>query len=139
MIYEGYYLRTIDEQQRVKLPDVWRGETGSNPHIITRGIKPCVMVYPPDQWAKMEAELAHLNSKSQKARSFYRVAMMWACDAESDSEGRIEIPSPLLEFASLQEDALIVGAADHVEIWDPGQFNRHLTQSRAAIQLWSRE
>ncbi len=41
-----------------------------------------------------------------------------AREASPDKQGRVAIPSHLREFAGLERDVVIVGAYDHVEVWD---------------------
>ncbi|UTY39340.1 division/cell wall cluster transcriptional repressor MraZ [Allocoprobacillus halotolerans] len=39
-------------------------------------------------------------------------------DCEFDKLGRINIPQVLRNEANLQKECVIVGAGDHIEIWD---------------------
>lgn len=41
-----------------------------------------------------------------------------AREAAPDKQGRVAIPPHLREFAGLERDVVIVGAYDHVEVWD---------------------
>jgi MraZ protein len=54
--------------------------------------------------------------------------MMWADEVSLDGQGRISIPKSLREFADLGGSALILGAFDHIEIWDPDQFDEYLNE-----------
>ena len=46
-----------------------------------------------------------------------------------DSQGRIRLPERLVEFANLQQEVVLLGVHDHVEIWDKGVwrdfFDKH--------------
>ena len=48
--------------------------------------------------------------------------LAYAADVTADSQGRINIPQPLLEKAKIEKEALVVGMGDHVEIWNPALF-----------------
>ena len=39
-----------------------------------------------------------------------------------DSQGRLSIPQRLREFASLEDEALLIGAITHIEIWNPDDW-----------------
>ena len=61
-------------------------------------------------------------------RHFVRTINQWAEDVALDAQGRAALPKPLLEFAGIQPGgkALIIGSYDHIEIWDPAQFQTYL-------------
>ena len=77
---------------------------------------------------------------SAVARNFKRAFYSGAGEAVFDKQGRIVIPQPLLEYADIKRDVVIVGVSDAVEIWDaakwdesePGLLNN---LSQAAEQL----
>ena len=41
-----------------------------------------------------------------------------AAELEPDKQGRVVIPQNLREYAGLEKEVTIVGALDHVEMWD---------------------
>jgi MraZ protein len=51
---------------------------------------------------------------------------MWAEEVTLDAQGRIGIPRTLADFAGITERALIIGALDHIEIWNPDAFRSYL-------------
>jgi len=67
-----------------------------------------------------------LDAARSEPRHFYRTVMRWAFDLNTDEAGRIDIPPSLKEFASLEQEVLILGAFDHVELWDPSRFEAYL-------------
>ena len=52
-----------------------------------------------------------------------------------DPEGRVVIPTELLEMSNISEEARFVGRADYFQIWDPKSHEEHrhhgLSQARA--------
>jgi MraZ protein len=79
-----------------------------------------------DRWSTIEEEIGGLNLFNREARDFVRIIMRWADDVTLDGQGRISIPKSLVEFARLDDRALILGAFDHIEIWDPDEFDAYL-------------
>jgi MraZ protein len=65
---------------------------------------------------------------NREARDFIRIIMRWADDVSLDGQGRISIPNSLIDLAGLGDSALILGAFDHIEIWDPEQFDEYLNE-----------
>lgn len=57
-----------------------------------------------------------------KARPYVLSVMAGAVEVVPDSQGRILIPQRLKEAASLDGQALLVGAIDKIEIWNPADF-----------------
>ena len=43
-----------------------------------------------------------------------------------DKLGRFLIPGWLQDAASLEDEVLVVGSLDRIEIWNPGLFHAHL-------------
>jgi MraZ protein len=73
--------------------------------------------------------MAQLDPADDDVRHFYRMIMLWAFNTETDDTGKIQIPTGLMRFAGLTQDALILGAFDHVEVWDPGRFDAYLDRA----------
>ncbi|NLG10234.1 MAG: division/cell wall cluster transcriptional repressor MraZ [Coriobacteriaceae bacterium] len=48
-----------------------------------------------------------------------------AQDVEVDKAGRINIPANLRDYASLDKDVVIVGANDHIKIWDADTYRAY--------------
>jgi MraZ protein len=126
MLYKGEYRRTIDAKGRIELPDAMRQAGSHSLHTITRGHEACLFLYPEDRWTEIEEKMEALDDARSESRHFYRTVLRWAFDLNTDDVGRIDIPPNLKEFADLEQEALILGAFDHVELWDPGRFEVYL-------------
>jgi MraZ protein len=126
MVYKGEYRRTIDEQGRLELPDAMRQSESPSLCTITRGLEACLFLYPEDRWTEIEEKMEELDDARSESRHFYRTVMRWAFDLNIDKAGRIGIPPSLKEFAELDQAVLILGAFDHIELWDPGRFKAYL-------------
>jgi MraZ protein len=48
---------------------------------------------------------------------------MDAKEVTVDAQGRVPIPPALIRRASLDKEAVVHGAEDHIEIWNPEKFN----------------
>ena len=94
----------------------------NNSFTITRGFEQCILLFPLDEWAKREAEIARLNTYRSEARSFVRTIMRWADEVTLDGQGRIVVPKSLIAFAGLEDAVLIIGVLDRIEIWNPNVF-----------------
>lgn len=129
MVFKGQAEYSVDGKGRVAIPAKMRkalSPEAQETFTITRGFEDCIFLYPVDRWASIEEEIGELNMYNREARDFIRIIMMWADEVTLDGQGRISIPKPLREFADLDDSALILGAFDHIEIWEPEHFDHYL-------------
>ena len=115
-MFIGEYHHTIDEKGRIIIPAKFREELGNN-FIITRGIENCLFVYSTENWAKVTNKLNSLPFTKKDARTFNRFFMSGATDVELDKQGRVNISKPLIDYASLIKDCVIIGTGDRLEVW----------------------
>ena len=115
-MFIGEYHHTIDEKGRIIIPVKFREELG-NSFIITRGIENCLFVYSEENWAKITNKLNSLPFTKKDARTFNRFFMSGATNVELDKQGRVNISKPLIDYASLIKDCVIIGTGDRLEVW----------------------
>ena len=106
------------------LPARFRGELGSSV-VATIGIDKCVAIYPISRWEELILKLKDLSSFKKNARDFRRVLLSMATEQEIDASGRILLPSLLREYAGTEQDVTLIGAEDHMEIWDTKKWEEH--------------
>jgi MraZ protein len=131
MVFKGQAEYSVDSKGRVAIPAKMRNAMAPEAQgtfTITRGFEECIFLYPMDRWSSIEDEIGELNMYNREARDFIRIIMMWADEVSLDGQGRISIPNSLIDFAGLDDSALILGAFDHIEIWDPEQFDEYLNE-----------
>ena len=115
-MFIGEYHHSIDEKGRLIVPAKFREELG-NSFIVTRGIENCLFVYPMDEWKKIVNKLESLPFTKRDAREFMRFFLSGASEAEFDKQGRINITSPLISYANLTKECVVIGTGDRLEIW----------------------
>ncbi len=115
-MFMGEYHHTIDEKGRIIIPSKFREELGEK-FIITRGIENCLFVYSISSWEKITTELERLPFTKKDARQFVRFFLSGATTAEFDKQGRVNITSPLIAYANLQKDCVVIGTGNRLEIW----------------------
>ena len=115
-MFVGEFHHTIDEKGRIIIPAKFRDELGDH-FIITRGIENCLFVYSLDNWQKITDKLNSLPFTKKDARVFNRFFLSGATDVELDKQGRVNISTPLIDYAKLLKDCVIIGTGDRLEIW----------------------
>ena len=64
----------------------------------------------------------------RRARNFSRSFFASATDQTLDRQGRVQVPEALRTYAGLERDLVIVGVADHIEIWDSATWQTIATE-----------
>ncbi len=122
VMFMGEFHHNIDEKGRLTLPAKYREELGDK-FIITRGIEKCLFVYTMDEWQNITKMLNNLPFTKKDARSFMRFLLSGATAAEFDKQGRINITSPLIDYADLKKECVVIGVGDRLEIWSEEKWN----------------
>ncbi len=110
------YRHNIDAKGRLSIPAEMRSECGETVYV-TKGNDGCLSVYTEEGWMKFYNELLTLSQKKAKARKYIRTVTSRVKKCDFDKLGRINIPLLLREKAQLEKECVIIGAADHIEIW----------------------
>ena len=121
-MFMGEYHHTIDEKGRIIIPSKFREGLGEK-FIITRGIENCLFVYSLPSWEKITNKLESLPFTKKDARQFVRFFLSGATTAEFDKQGRVNVTSPLISYAELQKDCVVIGTGDRLEIWSQENWN----------------
>lgn len=115
-MFMGEYHHSIDDKGRLIIPAKFRSELGDK-FIITRGIENCLFAYPEKRWEEIVHKLESLPFTKKDARNFTRFFLSGATVAEFDKQGRINITSPLIAYAGIEKDCVVIGTGDRLEIW----------------------
>ncbi len=118
----GSYLFQLDEKGRVSLPAAFRRGTAAPRFVLIQAYSPSLALYPASEWAGVEERMTELVRHQPEARLFVLSMMANAVEVTPDGQGRILIPTKLQEAAGLDGQAMLVGAIDKIEIWNPARF-----------------
>ena len=121
----GEYSYALDSKGRVNIPAKFRqslSEDNNNTFVISRGMDPCIYVYPLLQWQVIERNLRNLSSLQSVNRTFIRNTVRYATPSTYDKQGRISLSPYLIHYAGLVRDIQIIGMVNKMEIWDPDQL-----------------
>ncbi len=121
-MFIGEYHHSIDDKGRLIIPSKFREELGEK-FIVTRGIENCLFVYSEENWQKIVNKLETLPFTKRDARQFIRFFLSGATVAELDKQGRINITSPLISYANIKKECVIIGTGDRLEIWSEESWN----------------
>jgi len=131
-MFRGQYKYSIDAKGRISIPAKLRRHVSpeaQDTFMMTRGTQTCIDIYPLDQWLVFEEKLSNLNQFNPDDIRFIRTILQYASEDKLDSQSRILIPQPLIEYAKIEKEVLILGALKKIEVWNPKIFEDYLSQS----------
>ena len=129
----GEYAHNIDRKGRLIMPAKFREELGEHV-VVNRGLDGCLYVYTVEQWQAVYEKLSTLPSTNKDARMYLRMMLSKAAECEMDGQGRILIPSSLVALAGLEKECLIIGVANHLEIWSKERWERLEEEQSASFE-----
>ena len=132
----GEFHHNIDEKGRLIVPSKFRSELGER-FIITRGLDKCIFVYSLNEWNLIIKKLTSLSFTKREARNFMRFFLSGATECEFDKQGRINITSPLVHYANLMKECVIIGVNERLEIWDKGAFESFFEENESKFSEMS--
>ena len=125
----GEYHHNIDEKNRLIIPSKFRTELGES-FVITRGLDNCLFVYSIKEWENIVNKLKNLPFTKKDARNFTRFFLSGAVQSEFDKQGRIIITSPLVQYANLNRECVIIGVNERLEIWSKETFDKFFEDNK---------
>ena len=120
-MFYGEYSHGIDTKGRLILPARLREvakENGVEKFFVTRGLDKCIFMFADQEWRLQENKFKGLPFTKQQARNFNRLFFSGAVEVEPDRQGRFIIPDYLKSFAGIKKDAIVIGVANRIEIWE---------------------
>ncbi len=133
--FKGSYAYSVDNKGRINIPARLRkyvSPEANDTFVITRGYEQCLFVYPLDEWNTLESSIRQLSPTNSRHRFFMRTLLERATESQLDGQFRISIPKELLQFAHIENEVLIIGVLEHIEIWNPGIYEQYVkTQSES--------
>ncbi len=129
----GEYEYKVDNKGRLPLPPKFRQEFKEG-MVLTRGMEECIVVYKTSEFEKLAANYTTDKFANSRMRRLNRFTFGHSFDQEMDAQGRIALPASLKEFAKIGDKAMIVGANNCFEIWNPEKLAAE--QNEAQDQVW---
>ena len=137
-LFLGTHTPRLDDKGRLILPAKFRERLAPG-LVLTRGQERCLSVYPNDEFAQLAARLQQGSTTSRQVRDYTRVFLSGAYDEVPDRQGRLTIPPMLRSYAGLTRDCAVIGAGNHLEVWDQTSWRDYLDASEPAFAEQSEE
>ena len=129
----GEFHHSIDEKSRLIVPSKFRTELGERV-VITKGLDKCLFVYSENEWNKIMQKVSNLQFTKKNVRAFERSFIGGASLIEFDKQGRINITSPLVHYADIMKECIIIGVNERLEIWSKESFDTYMKQNEESLE-----
>ncbi len=115
-MFFGQYEHSIDEKNRLMIPRKMRDEAGVKLFIM-KGFDGALAIYKADAFEKLVQETESLPFNMRNSRDYMRATLASVSEIDVDKQGRIQIPTYLMNKYNISKDVVIIGVGDHFEVW----------------------
>jgi MraZ protein len=130
----GAHDHTLDDKNRLTLPAKFRQDFAEGV-VVTRGLDGCLYAFRRADWDRLvESRLSTLDPLSPEGRRLQRHFFSGAAESELDKQGRVMIPSQLIEHAKLGKEVVVAGVNDRLEIWDRAAWRKELAEVEGSAE-----
>ena len=150
-MFLGEFDHSVDSKGRIAIPARFRSKIAHGA-VLTRGVDPCLYVYPMETWEQKAATLDTTISDPNQLRYVERHFFGGAFELELDAQGRIVLPARFRAYAGLNGangvhgrngerggngegrtngvsvEALVIGARERFEIGSPARWEASLAE-----------
>ena len=130
MVFFGEYQVSFTGSSRIILPKKIRELLKGDVFILTKGFDVCLTGYDKEDWESRAKELLQVSLLEKDNIEKRRFIFSSAVYLEIDAQGRFVIPHNLLAHLNLTDKAMIIGAGDHFEIWEPKRWEKYIKETQ---------
>ncbi len=132
-MFLGEYQPNITEGSRIALPKKLRDQIHGDEVILSRGFEKCIFLYDKEDWVAEAGKQIENPITDMKTRELKRYLYAGAAETAVDGQGRLVLPSNLKDYAQIDKKTAVIGAGDHIEIWDFETWVAHLQKISAEL------
>lgn len=135
-MFRGSSPVTIDDKGRFAIPATYRQplrDACGGQMIATVHWDGCLLIYPQPRFQQFEQKLMARGGLDPKVRKIQRFLVGNARDLEMDKQGRLSLPAPLRDYASIEGRAVLMGMVDYFELWPEEAWRAHNEASREEL------
>jgi MraZ protein len=121
-MFFGEFEYRIDDKGRLPFPPRFRAFFRDG-IVLAQGVEKCLTIYTLAEWKKLADSIATSHLPPSKLRILSRALFATAYHLNLDAQGRISLPSNLRQYAGIDEDVIIAGVNNYLELWDKAQWD----------------
>lgn len=133
-MFFGSYEYNVDEKGRVNIPPKFRNDIGDKLYLI-KGYEGCISLYKEQDFQRYIANIQNLPYEKAKVRQHARILLQSVVELSIDKAGRVLIPTKTLKEYEIGRNVLVLGALDHLEIWDVEKWKAYKEENEKSFEL----
>lgn len=126
-MFYGSYSHSLDSKGRLVIPSKMRKELDDNLFVM-KGFDGALSLYKSSDFDKLIQELNNLEYHKKNSRAYLRVQLASVIELEIDRLGRVQLPTQLLNKYQIGKDVIVIGALDHIEVWDQKEYEKYVEE-----------
>ncbi len=133
-MFFGSYEYNVDEKGRVNIPPKFRNDIGDKLYLI-KGYEGCISLYKEQDFQRYITNIQNLPYEKAKVRQHARILLQSVVELSIDKAGRVLIPTKTLKEYEIGRNVLVLGALDHLEIWDVEKWKVYKEENEKSFEL----
>ncbi|MCQ2514062.1 MAG: division/cell wall cluster transcriptional repressor MraZ [Ruminococcus sp.] len=130
-MFSGMSNHSVDSKGRIVLPAKFREELGSTFYLAKGFGNSCVQAMSVDEFNSICAKILEL--PADKAMILQYTFSATAVEVSPNAQGRVSIPQALRESAFIENEALVIGMNNRIEIWSKQKFDEYMASQQSNI------
>jgi MraZ protein len=132
-VFAGEFRCKLDDKGRFFIPSSIRelldkGKPDQTKSVVfVRGQTECLWLYSVQDW-EQKLLRARETLDDDQSRLFMHFIVSETMTSEIDRSGRICVPRRLRELASIEDEVVVIGMYDRLEIWSQEEWNSYLAR-----------
>lgn len=135
LVLYGNYELTVDDKNRILVPSEVRKklepERDGEAFFLVTGRDGRLWLYPERYYEQLVSREPTELTPSEDTLAFDRMMLGLASRVEWDKQGRVLLPDRALKRAGIGKDVTLVGARDHLELWNRADWDAAREQLEA--------
>ncbi len=131
-MFRGNHPTRVDEKGRLKVPAEFKrvmdDQYGAQFYITSTDGK-TAMIYPFEEWERLEQKLAKLSNFNPTKRKFLDRVNYYGQMVEMDGQGRLLVPSILRDSADIKGDVAVLGNLTYLVVRNLEAFKREMEEN----------
>jgi MraZ protein len=112
-----------------------RDVNGKRQLFVTPGTDGCLWLVSAEGLDHLNEQFAQSGPGTQKVRQARRLCFAQTDACAVDRDGRLHLPDHLARFAGLQQQVVLVGVGDRVELWDAQRWQDYVGRTRGTLPI----
>jgi len=132
----GEYDYTVDAQNRVAIPKIWRGQPEVEPrYVLLPGREQMLQLIPEEAFNELLLKARKVSFADRQGSLGLATIGALAQHCQPDSQGRINLSARLKEHAGISDRIILVGAVTTIQLWQPETWKRLRLDSAHGLDI----